>query len=112
MTDRFKQISEWVAKAADAFMAQNSDSILMGLIDKQLREQGLQADAISIEIVKRNIKILILVPDNINHSIEGLVGNKEGDEYSSFKEPFDALSEERFLDILNFQLSPQRAYSN
>ncbi len=112
MNNRFKQISEWVAKAADAFMAQNSDSILMGLVNKKLREQGIQADAISIEIVKRNIKILILVPDDTNHSIEGLVGNKEGNEYSSFKEPFDALSEERFLEILNFELSPDRAYSN
>lgn len=109
MTEHYKKVSEWVAKAGDTFMAAHPNSgLLMGVIDKQLRSQGIPANAVSIEIPAKNIKILVVVFDFINADIEFHIGNKSGDVYSTYQESYTNLSEERISEILNIELSIDR----
>lgn len=106
MTERFKRVSEWVAQAGDTYITQNENSgLTMGVIDQFLRKQGLSADAVSLEIAKKNIKLVILIPDELDHPIEIISGNKQGDVYSSFQESMKNLSEQRFLEILRAEFS-------
>lgn len=105
MKSRFKQLSEWSAQAADSYMDQHKDiSLMMGLIDQSLRKQGVQADAISIESVQLNIKILIIVHDQTEQDIEFILGNRNGDINASNQVPFEGLSSEKILDYLEAEL--------
>lgn len=109
MNTRFKQISEWVAKAGDEFMDNNKDiALTMGVIDKLLRKQGLKADAVSIEVPSNNIKLIVLIPDDESLPIEFVSGNRAGDIYSTLKESLDDLDEDKVKLILNAELSTPR----
>ena len=106
MTSRFKNISEWIAKACDCYMDLNKSSgLLMGLIDKQLRSQGVPADAITVELPAKKLKLIVVVHDDLNNKIEVHTGNRNGDIYSSISEDFNKLSEERIQEIIFAELS-------
>lgn len=105
MKSRFKQLSEWSAQAADSYMDNHKDiSLMMGLIDQSLRKQGVQADAISIESIQLNVKILIIVHDHPDQNIEFVLGNRNGDINASNKYPFEELSQAKILNYLEAEL--------
>ncbi len=58
MKESLKELSEIVAKANDIFYDRNKNvDTLMGIMDKTLRKQGMNADAITIDCIAVNKKI-------------------------------------------------------
>ncbi len=84
MKSTLKSLSEIVAQANDLFYSKfdNIDT-LMGIMDKTLRKQGMKADAITIDCIALNKKIVILIHDDKPSVISIALGNKDGDIYSS-----------------------------
>ena len=90
-----------VAKANDAFYSKFGDiNTLMGIMDKTLRKQGLKADAITIDCIALNKKIVILLHDDKPDVVEIALGNKEGDIYSSSEYELAQLSEASLAEIM------------
>jgi hypothetical protein len=84
MSPKLQQFSETVAKAVDAFHQQYTHvDTLMGVMDKNLRNQGMQADAVTIDCVMLNKKIVFVLHDNKPDMVDIALGNKEGDIFSS-----------------------------
>ena len=94
MNNRLKSISEMVARASDLF-SRKFDKVdtLMGIMDKTLRNQGMKADAITIDCISQKKKIVVLIHDDKPDVVEVALGNKEGDIYSSSEYVMDELSE-------------------
>jgi hypothetical protein len=65
MKSKLKKLSEIVAKANDLFYSKfdNIDT-LMGIMDKTLRNQGMRADAITIDCIALDKKIVMLIHDD------------------------------------------------
>jgi hypothetical protein len=105
MNSTLKILSEIVAQANDLFYNkfENIDT-LMGIMDKSLRKQGLKADAITIDCISQNKKIVVLIHDEKPDVVEIALGNKEGDIYSSSEYAINELSEAIIVEImeLNF----------
>ncbi|MEW6997373.1 hypothetical protein AADZ86_06695 [Colwelliaceae bacterium BS250] len=77
-------LSEIVAQANDNFYNNHkSINIIMGIMDKNLRKQGMNADAITIDCVAKNKKIVFLLHDSKPTKVDVALGNKEGDISSS-----------------------------
>lgn len=80
MTPKLSAFAEVVAKANDKFMDEHKlVDTLMGIIDKALRNQGVSADAITIDAVELDKKIVFLLPDATPDSVEVALGNRLGD---------------------------------
>lgn len=72
----------------------------MGITDKALRSQGVNADAITIDCVALDKKVVILLHDD-KPNIAGIVlGNKEGDIYSSSEQAIVDISEDFLMKIM------------
>jgi len=101
MKSTLKNLSEIVAKANDLFYEKfdNIDT-LMGIIDKALRKQGIKADAITIDCVSLDKKIVLLLHDAKPSNVEIALGNKEGDIHSSSEYAISEISEEFILEII------------
>ena len=101
MKSKLKKISEIVARASDAFQSEfdNIDT-LMGIMDKTLRDQGIKADAITIDYVALDKKIVILLHDDKPNVVSIALGNKEGDIYSSSEYELVKISEEVIMGIM------------
>ena len=84
MNNKLKQVSEIIAQANDSFYERNkSIDTLMGIMDKTLRKQGMPADAITIDCIKLDKKIVFLLHDAKPNTVNVAVGNKAGDIDSS-----------------------------
>ena len=100
MIDTLKALSEKVAKANDLFYARNSCvDTLMGIMDKTLRKQGINADAITIDCIAVNKKIVLVVHDNKPDTVDIALGDKDGVIESSSSH-FCADINEQFLLIM------------
>ncbi|MGB1261805.1 MAG: hypothetical protein ACPG52_02750 [Cognaticolwellia sp.] len=101
MKSTLKDLSEIVAQANDLFYSkfENVDT-LMGIMDKTLRKQGMNADAITIDCVTQNKKIVFVIYDNKPNMVEIALGNKAGDIFSSSKYALDELSVSRIVGIM------------
>ena len=101
MKTSLKNLSEIVAKANDLLYSKfdNIDT-LMGIIDKSLRNQGIKADAVTVDCVSADKKILILIHDEKPNSVTIVLGNKTGDIYSTSEYPMSEISEEFLLEIM------------
>lgn len=101
MKSNLKKLSEIVARANDLFYSKfdNIDT-LMGIMDKNLRKQGMQADAITVDCVTLNKKIVILLHDNKPDVANITLGNKEGCIYSSAEYKLTEISETVMLEIM------------
>jgi hypothetical protein len=101
MNSKLKKLSELAAKANDLFYGkfENVDT-LMGIMDKALRKQGMQADAITIDCIAQDKKIVILSHDDQPDSVNITLGNKAGDIFSSTQYPLTQLSEAFILEIM------------
>jgi hypothetical protein len=79
MIDTLKILSESVAKANDLFYARNACvDTLMGIMDKTLRKHGIKADAITIDCIAANKKIVLVVHDSKPETVDIALGDKDG----------------------------------
>lgn len=101
MKSTLNNLSEIVAKANDLFYSKfdNIDT-LMGIMDKTLRNQGMKADAITIDCIALDKKIVILIHDEKPDFVNIALGNKEGEIYSSSEYKLTKLSEAAILEIM------------
>jgi len=73
---------------------------LMGIMDKTLRNQGMKADAITIDCIALDKKIVILLHDDKPDIANIALGNKEGDIVSSSEFELAKLSEAAIMEIM------------
>jgi hypothetical protein len=101
MNSKLQNLSEIVARANDVFYSkfENIDT-LMGIMDKTLRNQGIKADAITIDCIALDKKIVILLHDDNPDVVSIALGNKEGDIYSSSEYELAKLSEAVIVEIM------------
>ncbi|WP_372883174.1 hypothetical protein [Psychromonas sp.] len=101
MKDTLKNLSEIVARANDLFYSkfEKLDPI-MGIIDKALRKQGIEADAITIDCITLDKKIIILIHDDKPGTVGIALGNKDGDIYSSSEYAISEISEELMIRVM------------
>ena len=101
MNKKLKNLSEIVAKANDLFYSKfDQDNTLMGIMDKTLRNQGMKADAITIDCISLDKKIVILIHDNKPDVVDIALGNKEGEVYSSSEYAINDISEALIVQIM------------
>lgn len=102
MTKSLKNLTEIVAKSIDAFCEKpENPTPIMGITDKTLRQQGMNADAITIDSVAQDKKIVMLIHDDKPNTIDIALGNKNGDIYSSTEYALLDISEELMMKIMN-----------
>jgi hypothetical protein len=101
MNNALKIISEMAAKASDLFYNkfENIDT-LMGIMDKTLRAQGMKADAVTIDCISLDKKIVILIHDEKPDFVDIALGNKAGDIYSSSQYALSEISENVIMGIM------------
>jgi hypothetical protein len=84
MKPSLTRISEVVAKANDQFdTGHHSVDTVLGIIDKTLRKQGLNADAVSIDCIPLKKKIIFLLHDDIPDKVSITLGSKSGEIFST-----------------------------
>ncbi len=101
MKSELKILSEFAAKANDLFYSkfEHIDTI-MGIMDKTLRNQGMKADAITIDCITLDKKIVMLSYDDKPELVDIALGNKKGDIFSSSKHELSRLSAVAIMDIM------------
>ena len=92
MNNKLQNLSEIVARANDLFSSKFDIDTLMGIMDKALRKQGMKVDAITIDCITLDKKIVILIHDDKPDTVDIALGNKEGDIYSSSEYVMNELS--------------------
>ena len=101
MKSTLKNLSEIVAKASDLFYVKFDDiDTVMGIMDKNLRNQGIEADAITIDCNALDKKIVILIHDDKPNVVSIALGNKEGDIYSSCEYVLSEISETVIVEMM------------
>lgn len=101
MKTTLNNLSEIVAKANDLFFNKfDTVDTIMGIMDKTLRKQGMKADAITIDCIALNKKIVIVLYDEKPDIVEIALGNKAGDIHSSRQYNVSDLSVEAMLEIM------------
>ena len=80
MNSNTDELAEIVAKANDMFYSKHAQiDTLMGIMDKTLRKQGMRADAITLDCVSADKKIVLLIHDDTPDVVSVAFGNKAGD---------------------------------
>jgi transcription antitermination factor NusA-like protein len=97
MKETLKKLSEIVAQANDIFYERNkSVDTLMGIMDKTLRKQGMQADAITIDCIATDKKIVLVLHDSKPGLVDIALGDKAG--------VVDSASEHLLKDVTIIQI--------
>ena len=101
MKSKLNKLSEIVAKANDLFYSKfDHVDTLMGIMDKTLRNKGMKADAITIDCIALDKKIVILIHDDNPDTVEIALGNKAGDIFSSSEYKIVEISEDVIVGIM------------
>lgn len=101
MNSKLQSLSEMVARANDVFYSKfNTVDTLMGIMDKTLRKQGMQADAITIDCIVLDKKLVLLLHDNKPDVVDIALGNRAGDIFSSTEYELATLSEDVLVEIM------------
>jgi len=101
MNSKLQNLSKIVARANDMFYSKFEHiDTLMGIMDKTLRNQGMKADAITIDCIALDKKIVILLHDDKPDIANIALGNKEGDIVSSSEFELAQLSEAAIMEIM------------
>lgn len=101
MKNTLKNLSETVARANDVFYGKYSNiDTIMGIMDKTLRNQGMKADAVTIDCLNANKKIILLIHDDTPDKVKVALGNKDGEIYSSSDYELSDLSEAIVVGIM------------
>lgn len=105
MKAALKSLSELIAMANDAFYAKHHKAdTVMGIMDKVLRNQGVTADAITLDCIALDKKIVFLLHDDKPDSVSVAIGNKAGDIHSSSEHDIATLSQAKVLSLLEQHL--------
>jgi hypothetical protein len=101
MNKVLNNLSEVIAKANDLFYSKfETLDTLLGIMDKNLRKQGIKADAVTIDCVVLDKKIVILLHDDKPDVVSVALGNKAGSIHSSSEYALDEFSVESMLKIM------------
>ncbi|KGJ96007.1 hypothetical protein [Colwellia psychrerythraea] len=101
MKKTLKELSEIVAKANDLFYERNKNvDTLMGIMDKTLRKQGMNADAITIDCIAMDKKIVLVLHDSKPNFVDLALGNKAGEIHSSTEHAIKDINITQILDLL------------
>ena len=101
MNSKLQDLSELVARANDLFFSKFENvGTLMGIMDKTLRKQGMNADAVTIDCVSLNKKIVLLIHDDKPDIISIALGNKEGEVFSSSEFELVKVTEAVVVEIM------------
>lgn len=101
MTPTLKNLSEIVARANDALYDHDKNvSTVMGIMDQNLRKQGVAADAITIDCLALDKKIVIFIRDDRPDSVDVALGNKAGDIHSCVTYPTEQITEAFMLQLM------------
>ena len=101
MKEPLKSLSEIVAKANDQFYERNKNiDTLMGIMDKNLRSQGMNADAITIDCIALNKKIVLVLHDSKPDFVDIALGDKTGNISSSIEHKLEGLGVTEVLAIM------------
>lgn len=106
MKPKLNDFAELVAKANDKFMAAHKEidskpfDTLMGIIDKALRNQGMMADAVTLDAVVLNKKLVFLLPDIDPDLVEVAFGNKHGDIFEKQRHSLSGLDVDAIYRII------------
>lgn len=101
MNTTLENVSEIVAKANDLFVGKfDKVDTIMGIMDKTLRKQGMKADAVTIDCVVLDKKIVVVLHDEKPGLVDVALGNKAGDIYSSTEHKISDLTQELMLEIM------------
>tara|TARA_R110002049_G_scaffold95572_5_gene234757 strand:+ start:2447 stop:2770 length:324 start_codon:yes stop_codon:yes gene_type:complete len=107
MHSTLKRLSEIVAKANDVFDAcHKSVGTVLGIMDQALRKQGINADAVTIDCIQLNKKIVLLIHDEKPDSVDIALGNKEGDIHSSSTYDLNQLTQSTVVSIMEDNFLP------
>jgi len=107
MNNKLKQVSEIVAQANDNFyQCHKQIDTLMGIMDKTLRKQGMHADAITIDCVNIDKKIVFLLHDSKPTTVNIAIGNKAGEIKSSSDHELTQLSISSVVTLLEDNFLP------
>ncbi len=108
MKDTLNTLSEIVAKANDQFYARNKNiDTLMGIMDKTLRNQGMAADAITIDCIALNKKIVLVLHDSKPELVDIALGDKAGTIHSSSEHQLSDMTINHILTLMeNSFISP------
>ena len=102
MKEPLKSVSEVIAQANDKFSeAHHHIDTLVGIIDKALRKQGLEADAVTIDCPALDKKLVFVLHDSKADSVDIAQGNKAGDIFSSASEPLAQLTVNKVVALMN-----------
>ena len=86
MKPKLKQLSEIIAEANDAFFVIHDHiNTVVGIMDKSLRKQGMNADAVSIDCLSSKEKLVFVLHDIKPIMVDIALGNHEGDITSSYE---------------------------
>lgn len=92
MKPTLKLVSEMIAQANDLFTEKHTSiDTVIGIMDKVLRQQGMNADAISVDCIPKNKKIVFLLHDEKADQVDIAFGNKAGDISSTLQAPLNTL---------------------
>jgi len=101
MKEPLKSFSEVIAKANDQFYQANiTTDTVIGIMDKSLRKQGMKADAISIDCVPLDKKIVFLLHDAKPNQVDIAFGNKAGDISSSSQQAISDVSVDKVVGYM------------
>lgn len=106
MKETLNALSEVVAKANDLFFERNkSIDTLMGIMDKTLRKQGMSADAITIDCLAMDKKIVLVLHDSKPELVDIALGNKAGEIHSSAEHTLKDMTVDYVLAMLEANFS-------
>ncbi len=101
MKQKLQDLSEVVARANDLFSSKfDNIGTLMGIMDKTLRKQGIEADAITIDCISLDKKVVILLHDDKPDAVDIALGNKEGEIYSSSEYELVQVTEAVIVEVM------------
>ena len=110
MKPALKALSELIAKANDRFYAKHPKVLtVMGIMDKALRNQGVAADAITLDCSALDRKIVFLLPDSSPDRFTVAIGNKAGDIHSSSEYDRPELTASQIVSLLETHLLSDNA---
>jgi len=101
MKKNLKELSEIVAQANDIFYQRHQDvDTLMGIMDKTLRKQGMNADAITIDCIAVDKKIVLVLHDSKPDVVDIALGDKAGVVHSSSEHVLTAVTINQILSMM------------
>ncbi len=106
MKEPLKTVSEIVAQANDLFSEKSSVDTIVGIMDKKLRQQGMNTDAITIDCLTQDKKIVLLMHDEKPDKVSIDLGNQAGDIISSSDYELSKLSIAYVVEIMEVNFLP------